>query len=314
MSSVNNHQPLVSIACATYNGEKYLVQQLESLINQTYKNIEIIIVDDKSEDSTVAIIQNYVAKHNFIKYKQNSSNIGVVKTFERAIMDCSGEFIALCDQDDIWYLNKIEVLIKEIGDRLLIHSDAMLIDEQDRVISESYMRSHKSQNVRTFTDYLKKNNVTGCTMLVSRELIKLALPIPMIHVLHDHYFAIIASFYKKIKYLDTPLVYYRQHTDNVIGAVPQLSFDSFLVDCKNIANDYGTLLTKNIFRDNKQIKLFRDFRYGISQGYWQSGFSIFDLLKIRGGIGYIVYFYIMTGFGSRRLARLLYNKVVRGIK
>ena len=122
---------LVSIAMCTYNGEKYLRGQLDSIIGQTYKNLEIIIVDDGSKDATMHILNTYASIDNRIKIFQNEKNLGFVQNFSKAISLCNGDFIALADQDDIWKKNKIEVFINEIGENTLIYSDAQLMDEND---------------------------------------------------------------------------------------------------------------------------------------------------------------------------------------
>ena len=112
---------LVSIALCTYNGEAYLKEQLDSLIDQTYPNCEIIIVDDCSKDGTVDILKQYANEYPQIKLYINSENLGYTKNFEKAINLCNGEYIALCDQDDIWDKNKISIMIHRIGDNILIY-------------------------------------------------------------------------------------------------------------------------------------------------------------------------------------------------
>src|SRR5258708_3925751 len=102
---------LVSIALCTYNGEAYLKEQLDSLIDQTYPNCEIIIVDDCSKDGTVDILKQYANEYTQIKLYINTENLGYTKNFEKAIVLCNGEYIALCDQDDIWDKNKISIMI-----------------------------------------------------------------------------------------------------------------------------------------------------------------------------------------------------------
>ncbi len=113
---------LISIAMATYNGEKYLKDQLDSIYNQTYKNIEVIVTDDCSIDKIVEILEQYARFHG-LKYTVNEENLGFVKV----ISLCGGEYIALADQDDIWEKNKIEILVNEIGSNLLIHSDWVIL-------------------------------------------------------------------------------------------------------------------------------------------------------------------------------------------
>ncbi|MDR1195126.1 MAG: glycosyltransferase family 2 protein [Endomicrobium sp.] len=204
-------QPLVSIVMAAYNGQNFLKKQLDSLFMQTYKNIEIIACDDCSTDSTISILKSYSS----VKVLQNEQNIGFVKTFEKVISAAKGKYIALCDQDDVWLPEKIETLVKEIGDNVLIHSDAYLIDESDNIISNTAsLKVKKFLRNKTFTDFLKSNSVTGCTLMLKKELLNTAIPFPKNTQYHDWWLAICAAKYGKIKYLDMPLVKYRMHASN----------------------------------------------------------------------------------------------------
>ena len=119
---------MVSIAMATYNGEKYLREQLDSLVKQTYSDLEIIICDDCSHDSTSQILHEYAEKDSRIKLFFNEKNLGFKKNFEKAISLCNGEYIALSDQDDIWELNKIETELNAIGNNDFVFHNAELID------------------------------------------------------------------------------------------------------------------------------------------------------------------------------------------
>jgi glycosyltransferase involved in cell wall biosynthesis len=307
---INNNKS-ISIAMATYNGSLYLKEQLDSIINQTYKNIEIIIVDDCSIDNTVDIILQYKQQYPFIKLLQNQQNLGIVKSFAKALSKCNGDYIALSDQDDVWFPDKLERLLTNIGDSLLIHSDAVLVDSNMQVIAKSNIDAAKKDRYKSdFTDYLISNNVTGCTALFSKELLKLALPIPAGFYVHDHYLAIIAGFYGKIELLEEPLIYYRQHGNNSIGAArPQ--FDSFVLHCKVIADSYNALLTMPVFNDNFYIELVRDYRLSIYLGRWTSKFSILRILQLRYGVKLLVYYLIMSGLFGRKFAIAIYNAIFR---
>ena len=125
-------QPVVSIALCTYNGEQFLKKQIDSLLNQTYSNLQIIICDDASQDDTKAILEDY--SDSRIKKIFNHKNIGYIKNFEQAINLCKGDFIALCDQDDIWKPEKIETMLNSIDDAWLLFCDSELIDEQDNLL------------------------------------------------------------------------------------------------------------------------------------------------------------------------------------
>lgn len=111
------NRPLISIALATYNGEKYLEDQLNSIYTQTYKNIEVAVTDDCSTDKTVEILEQYSKSHG-LKYFVNTENLGFVKNFEKAISLCEGDFIALSDQDDVWEKDEIGILVNKIGSKL----------------------------------------------------------------------------------------------------------------------------------------------------------------------------------------------------
>lgn len=210
-------EPLISIAMTTYNGEKYLEEQLESIYAQSYKNIEVVVTDDCSTDKTVEILEAYHIEYG-LQYFVNEKNIGFVKNFEEAIALCQGEYIALSDQDDIWETNKLQILSHQMKDALLIHSDALLIDAEGEIINTSYM--HRSNKVlrKNIVEYFFNNDVTGCTMMFSRKLLSTILPMPKDIIAHDWWIAILARKQGKIVYVQKELVRYRQHLTNQIGA------------------------------------------------------------------------------------------------
>jgi len=216
---MKSKQKLISIALATYNGERYLHRQLDSIFNQTYKNLEVIASDDCSSDGTIEILKEYKKKYG-LKYSVNKKNLGFVKNFENAINKCKGDYIALADQDDIWMPNKIERLVNEIGDYSLICSDAELIDGKDMKIADSF-RKYSNNYIaegKNFTTMVFRNFVTGCTSLVTRNLIVKTIPIPDGVHHHDWWLALIAAKTNGIKYLDETLIKYRQHSYNDTGA------------------------------------------------------------------------------------------------
>lgn len=208
---------MISVVMATYNGEKYLATQLDSIINQSVQINELVIVDDCSSDLTCSIIEWYQKAYGFIKLIRNFSNCGVVKTFEIGLSCCTGDYIFLSDQDDIWFPDKVKVMIAKIGENLLIHSDAQLINAEGEIISKSFSDDFKDMKLVTFADFLIGNIVTGCCCMVTRELVNMGLPFPSGLFMHDHYFAQVASSLDKIKYINNKLVYYRQHSTNVLG-------------------------------------------------------------------------------------------------
>lgn len=223
--------PLISIALATYNGEKYLKEQLDSIYAQTYKNIEVVVTDDCSTDKTVDILGQYSKSHG-LRYFVNEQNLGFVKNFEKTLSLCWGEYIALADQDDIWEKNKIQILSNQIGDALLIHSDASLIDEDGKLINTSYAQSSHKVFRKDIIGYFFNNDVTGCTMMFSSKLISIILPMPENIISHDWWIAIKAKQRGKITYFPEPLIRYRQHQNNQIGAIDIAKISSHVVRCR----------------------------------------------------------------------------------
>jgi len=199
---------LVSVALATYNGEKYLKEQLDSIYAQTYKNIEVVVTDDGSADGTVEILEQYAQSHG-LRYYVNEKNLGFVKNFEKAISLCSGEYIALSDQDDVWESNKLELLLENIGTNLLIHSDCMIIDERSRLLASSW------KNKMGYDIGIEKlffsNIVTGCTVLFDSKLKDMAYPFPPGLSYHDWWLALCAAKANGIAYAPLCLTRYRQH-------------------------------------------------------------------------------------------------------
>ncbi len=243
---------IVSVAIATHNGERYLAEQLDSILSQTYSNLEIVIVDDDSVDNTLNIIKNYQEKFSNIKLIKNIINLGVVKSFELAINNCNGEFIVLADQDDVWFKNKVEVLYNNIGDCLLIHSDAILVNEKLQILSNSHMKFSKNIHCSGISNYLLSNNVTGCCTMLKKSFWDSIRPIPDGFYTHDHYLAIMASTKQNgIKYYPYPLVYYRQHSNNIIGA-KIIKYDLFIKQLQKVKNSIILLKDNPILYNYKK--------------------------------------------------------------
>lgn len=251
-----NNIPLVSVVMACYNGIEYLQQQLDSLDKQNYLNIEIIIVDDASLDGTYEYLVSYAAtRYNYLLVR-NEVNLGVVKSFERAISLASGEYIALCDQDDIWFPNKVQMLMSNIGDSYLIHSDANLINQYGNIINNSYFASCK-HDINNYPQYLIENNVTGCTCLFKKELLSVInYQFPLGITVHDRLLAILAAKINKIKYLDMVLMSYRQHQNNQVGAV---SNNSIIHVISRHLQDLDALSTQEYFNNDVNLELARKY-------------------------------------------------------
>ncbi len=205
--------PLVSIALCTYNGQAHIAEQLDSLVNQSYSTTEIVVVDDRSKDDTVKIVQQYRENHPQIQLTINPKNLGYQKNFEKAFSLCKGEYILPSDQDDIWSLEKVEELIKNVGDHLLIYHDSAFVSARGEPIG---MKMSDMLNMVEGGDpipFLFYNCVSGHSMMFSRKLLPHVLPLPQKGV-YDHYIAFVATSQGKIKYFPEALVKHRQHEGN----------------------------------------------------------------------------------------------------
>lgn len=205
--------PLVSIALCVYNGEKFLHEQLDSLVNQTYSNIEIIAVDDRSSDASMAIVREYAQKYPFIKVFENEQNLGYVKNFEKAINLCAGELIALSDQDDIWDLDKIRLQVEAIGDCMLVYHDSALIDEKGKDSKKKMsdiVNLYSGDNPKVF---LLFNCISGHSCMIKKELLQWAMPFHK-DFFHDQWLAYVAANVGKIAVIHRCLVQYRQHNSS----------------------------------------------------------------------------------------------------
>lgn len=207
---------MISIAMATYNGERFLEKQLDSILAQTYQDIELIICDDCSTDHTYDILTSYAKKDSHIKIYANTENLGFKKNFEKAISLCTGEYIALADQDDIWPAKKLETELKRIDDFDLVCTNASLIDANGTSMQMTMMDILDIDFVpddqeQLLIHLLEANIAQGATILAKSSFLRTCLPIPEEFEYHDRWFAIQACLHSGLTYISEPLLLYRQH-------------------------------------------------------------------------------------------------------
>ncbi|MBQ9764497.1 MAG: glycosyltransferase family 2 protein [Phascolarctobacterium sp.] len=207
---------MISVCIATYNGEKYIREQIESILKNITSSDEVIVSDDGSTDKTLKILEEYCLKNNNIKIL-NGPKLGVVRNFENAIENASGDIIFLSDQDDIWMENKVS-FIKEVFEKsdcwLVVH-DATLIDKRGKEIDTSFfsLRNSGSGLVKNFY----KNSYIGCCMAFKKELVGLVCPFPEKIPMHDWWIGIVSDLYSKTVFVNNKLIGYRRHGSNVTG-------------------------------------------------------------------------------------------------
>lgn len=217
-----NLKPTVDILMATYNGEEFIADQIQSIFDQTYDNFRLLIADDNSTDNTRDILLKYAHLDKRIELVFNNLNLGVIKNFEKLLSLSDADYFMLSDQDDFWHVDKIEKSIGTImfSDALLVYSDLTVVDRKLNKIHESFWRYEGIMPIKE-NDWklmLSQNVVTGCTIIAKKKLVKLALPFPNNLPMHDWYLAIIAAVNGKIDFVDESLIKYRQHENNQIGA------------------------------------------------------------------------------------------------
>jgi glycosyltransferase involved in cell wall biosynthesis len=207
-------EPLISVALCTYNGERYLREQLDSLLAQTYSNMEIVAVDDGSTDRTVELLREYEQRDARVRVIVNPQNVGFTRNFERAIALCNGVFVAPCDQDDIWLPGKLRTLVRCIGKRSLAFCDSELIDADGRSLDKRMSQFWTMQDLDDPMAFAFTNCVSGHAMLFRRELLDEQPHLPA-EVFHDWWLAALATVNGGIAYCPERLVRYRQHGKNV---------------------------------------------------------------------------------------------------
>lgn len=211
-------QSLVSVVVATFNGERFIREQLDSIFSQTYPLLEVLVVDDCSTDETVSILKTYKSKYPNMRLLLNEVNIGYIKNFEKGIVNATGEFVALADQDDIWASNKIEFLLSKIENEPIVYSNSTLIDEQGKSLKKKLSDKKPLMTYNNCLQYAIGNTAPGHAMLISRNFLKKCLPFPA-SIPHDYWIGFVATCYGSVKFVDVSLNLYRQHSANVFGAV-----------------------------------------------------------------------------------------------
>jgi len=218
----------ISVALTVYNGERYLAKQLQSIKDQVLQPIEIVIVDDVSSDNSEELIRNFDFGPIACRYYKNETNLGPVANFKKAIGLCSGSFIALCDQDDIWLPHKIKRLyeanlLKDQLKPVVSYSDASLIESDDTFTAKSvYKDVWKIKPANYGLKMLLVDNVIiGCSSLINSKMKDEVMKMPVQGVMmHDHWIALIANSFGETAFVNESLLLYRSHTGSVTEKIP----------------------------------------------------------------------------------------------
>lgn len=264
-----------AILLSTYNGEKYLKEQLDSLINQTYQDFTLYIRDDGSSDATVSIITEYQKEFSkqIVIVDDNKGNIGVEKSFRTLVKTAKADYYFFCDQDDIWHLQKVEQLTGELNrmgknslkKALLTYSNFSLVNEKGKEIDR--VKAFKgSFLIEKINKGAFRNLVPGCFMAFNEEAKKLYLSYENYNI-HDELLFILTSVYGEISRVSTPLIQYRIHENNTIGIKnKKINWTFYLKDIlkyslnnkgyRNIVLDHYFTLAESIRKNNPLQKEF----------------------------------------------------------
>lgn len=223
----------ISVAMATYNGEKYIKEQIKTILQNLQENDELVISDDGSNDNTIDIIKNFNDKRIRLL---DGPRKGLKQNFNNAIKNTTGDYIFLSDQDDIWMPDKVSKMLEIFrkNDYILIQHDAIVVDESDNIIFNSFAEHRK---VKTgIIKNLIKNSYHGCCIAFKSDLKAKILPIPNNIYLHDQWIGMVAELEGKTYFSDEKLIKYRRHSENN-SSFKHLPIGKMLVNRVNYAKE-----------------------------------------------------------------------------
>lgn len=202
---------MISVCMATYNGEKYLREQVDSILAQLNEKDELVVSDDGSTDNTIEILKSY--NDSRIKIFHNKSRHGVNGNFENTLLNAIGEYIFLSDQDDVWLPNKVEICMQAMKKKDCVLHDCYVTNQKLDIISQSIF---KDNNVRVGVLHnIVKNGFTGCCMAFKRNVLSEILPFPVkSKFYHDQWIGLKSTLKFSVAYIDIPLILFRRHSSN----------------------------------------------------------------------------------------------------
>ena len=203
-------QPLISVALSVYNGERYLREQLDSLLAQAGVSLEVVAVDDGSGDGSLAVLNEYASRDARMRVFANSRNVGYLPSFGRAMSLCEGDYVAPCDQDDIWHADKLAKLLAAIGQADMSYCDSEYVDDAGESLGSSISDDLIMLSGQDPLPFIFQNSVSGHAMLVRRQLVEIAGHAPPL-LYHDWWLALCAAAHNGLVYVDEPLVKFRRH-------------------------------------------------------------------------------------------------------
>ena len=269
---------MIDILLATYNGRKHLREQIDSILTQSNQDWRLLIRDDISNDDTLDIIKEYVAKYSdrIILIEDDKKHLGAMLNFQCLLQNSTAEYIMFCDQDDVWLPTKIEATLNLMkgtekafsGKPILVHTDLRVVNHELATIAKSmwaYQGTHPA-NGGDFNKIMFQNVVTGCSAMINKKAKAISMPIPAEAVMHDWWIALNVAKHGKIAYIPQQLVLYRQHRNNAVGAKGDRTSlkERVFAHCRMIKKYDPTLSFWSIFVEkvaNKIIQKYNKYRF-----------------------------------------------------
>lgn len=248
----------ISIALAIYNGSKFLEKQLESLVSQTIQPSEIVIVDDFSTDDSDQIIQNFDFGDILVRYYKNERNLGVNKTFKKLILLCTGDYIATCDQDDIWLPNKLELSLRAMQEMeqsvpCIVYTDLKIIDQNDNLLKPSLYADWGIDPAKyPFRLVLFDNVIIGCTAFFNKQMQSSVKLMPHNVKMHDYWMALIGYSFGSYRYVNEPAILYRSHQNSVTPKLKKSKLDNLINEIQS-SKQY---LKQNVDQAKEFLKIY----------------------------------------------------------
>ena len=220
---------MIDVLLATYNGDRYLEEQIDSILAQTNHDWRLLIRDDGSQDGTVSIIQRYVSSHpeKIRRIVDEEGNLGYAQNFMELMTHSTSEYVMFCDQDDVWLPNKIELSLDVMkhaeksypNKPVLVCTDLTVVDDKLNLISQSfyYCAKYSSATIKDVCTAMVEPCVMGCTMMINKQAKEVSMPMSKEAIAHDWWIPIRVALHGKIVYCSVPTILYRQHAHNCAG-------------------------------------------------------------------------------------------------
>lgn len=267
---------MISVVLAAYNSEKYIKEQFDSILNQTISVDEVIIVDDCSSDNTVELIDKYIIANGLVSWKvyKHESNQGYIKTFKEGLGYANGDVIITCDHDDVWMMNKVEIIrnsFKKNNNILYLATSFVQIDENDNEISIKQKRNRSNNNLirrcvnkgslnkMSLEDVAIYNIAPGCTCALSSKLRDEYVLSKDTQLPHDWAMALMAAYMDGLYYLDVVTTKYRLYCENTIGLGHEGKYSKRLeiVEKNSLEKQAMLRIIERLNADGKVIEYFQ---------------------------------------------------------